>query len=598
VAEKVAYAGYEKWEIKRATKRLIWNGLVTDEGFIGARWDSSVGPYVDVSVHPEADLVLEDGSMPYAGQPDPDNPQYIGKGEVKIVVYGGLEVLWEPGVEFEESRWMAVETARPVSLVEEEEGFIDNGEKLKADAETASVPKPQRLRTGTEMVMVVEYLERPCAKWPMGRRLIMANGRVIFPEESYPCVDNEGNVVDEPALHRLFYAVDAASDRNRGLVISLIDPMRSYDQAANKAEEGVEMGMNPQLMVPIGALSEETPVTDEPGTVIEYDPMLANAEPKWKAQYEVPGEVYRQQENASTELERISFDYEVPAGLHSAQAIQAIFERNEASWADFIADLAEVHAALMRDCLTLVQRYYSEERLLKFKGAAGWEDLSEFRGADIKGQTDVQVLPGSLEGRTRQALENKIVSINNMFPGYFPPPVVIAALNSAQPERLVESYERDEVRAYRIIALIKSGAFWNVPPRPLLPDEEAPLLDPVTEEPVINYQTGKPFQLESVPGWMPRKFDNADLHKQILESWMKTSDYEELDEESKKAAGLYYGALLGIQSKEAQRRAELQTTTAETQGMANAAKTPEPKSLPSQPYVNGEEDQNSVAAAS
>jgi hypothetical protein len=573
VAEKVAYAGYEKWEIKRATKRLLWNALVTDEGFIGARWDSSVGPYVDVSQHPEDPT-----------QPDPENPQYIGKGEIKIVVYGGLEVIWEPGVEFEESRWMGIDTARPVSLVEEEESFIVTGTKLKADAETSSVPKPQRLRTGTEMVMVTEYLERPCNKWPMGRRLIYANGRQIFPEETYPCVDNEGNVVDEPALHRLFYAVDAASDRNKGLVISLIDPMRSYDQAANKAEEGVELGMNPQLMVPIGALSEETPVTDEPGIVIEYDPMVSpNAEPKWKQDYSVPADIYRQQENASTELERISFDYEVPSGLHSAQAIAAIFERNEASWADFIADLAEVHAALMRDCLTLVQRYYSEQRLLKFKGAAGWENLAEFRGADIKGQTDVQVLPGSLEGRTRQALENKIVSINNMFPGYFPPPVVIAALNSAQPERLVESYEKDEIRAYRIIALIKSGAFWSVPPRPLVPGEEAPLLDPVTEEPVINYKTGEPFQMTSVPGWMPRPFDNADLHKQILESWMKTSDYEELDEEAKQAAMLYYKALLDLETKAAQRRAELQTQMAEQAGAANAAKAGEPKTMPDMP---------------
>src|SRR6202012_3224809 len=360
--------------------------------------------------------------------------------------------------------------------------------------------------------------------------------------------------------------------------------MRSYDQAANKAEEGVQFGQNPQPMIPIGALSEETPITDEPGSVIEYDPAVSvGAEPKWKADYQVPADVYRQQENASTELERISFDDEVPSGLHSAQPIQAFFERNEASWAGFIADLAEVHAALMRDCLTLVQRYYSEQRLLKFKGAAGWENLSEFRGADIKGQTDVQVLPGSLEGRTRQALENKIVSINNMFPGYFPPPVVIAALNSAQPERLVESYEKDEIRAYRIIALIKSGAFWKVPPRPLVPGEEAPLVDPVSGEPVINYQTGQPFQLESVPGWMPRPFDNADLHKQILESWMKTSDYEELDEEAKQAAMLYYKALLDLETKAAQRRNELQTQMAEQAGAANAAKAGEPKTMPDMP---------------
>lgn len=587
IAEKVAYAGYEKWEIKRATKKLIWNALVTEEGFIGARWDPGVGPFVDVSQHPENPL-----------EPNPEDPHYIGMGEIKIVTYGGLEVIWEPGVEFEDSRWIAVETARPVSVVEEEEGFIDNGEKLKANSEGSQISKPNKVRSGTELVMVTEYLERPCTKWPQGRRLIMADGRVVFPEESYPCVDNKGAVVDEPALHRLFYAIDGSSDHDKGLIVSLIEPMRSYDMARNKTQEFIQLGQVPQIMAPEGSII--TPITDEPGSIIETDPNVvagSNIKPEWRENVQVPGDLYQEQQTASTEMERISFDYEVPAGLHSAQAIQAIFERNEASWADFIADLAEVHAALMRDCLTLVQRYYSEQRMLKFKGAAGWENLSEFRGADIKGQTDVQVLPGSLEGRTRAAIEAKITAINREFPGYFPPPVVISALNSAQPERLIESYEKDEIRAYRIIALIKSGAFWKIPPRPVVPGEEAPLVDPVTGEPVIDYSTGKPFQMTSVPGWMPRPFDNADLHKQILESWMKTSDYEELDDQAKQAAMLYYKALLDLQSKAAQRRAELQTTMAEQAGATNAAKAGEPKVMPSMPQPSTPGSASEPAAA-
>jgi hypothetical protein len=75
-------------------------------------------------------------------------------------------------------------------MVEEEPDFIDNGEKLKADAESAQVAKPNpKIRSGTELVMVTEYLERPCAKWPEGRRLVIANNREIFPEERYPVED-------------------------------------------------------------------------------------------------------------------------------------------------------------------------------------------------------------------------------------------------------------------------------------------------------------------------------------------------------------------------------------------------------------------------
>lgn len=597
IAEKAAYAGYDKWEIKRLTKKLIWNALVTEEGFIGVRWDTNVGPFVDVSMHPEADLVDDDGNMPYAGQPDPDAPEYVGMGELKILVYGGLEVLSEPGVDFEESRWYAVQTARPVGVVEEEDDFIDNGEKLKPDAESTQLTKPNKLKNGTELVMQVEYLERPCAKWPEGRRLVMANGRVIFPEERYPKEDADGKVVDEPPFWRLSYALDAASDKNKGLVQSLIDPQRSYDMAMNKMQEYIQLGQNPQIMAPEGSII--TPLTDEPGLVIETDPNVvagSNVKPEWVQAAQIPQDLYNHKDIASEEMERIAFDFEVPQGIRSAQAIQAIFERNEASWADFIADLADVHAGLMRDCLVIVQRRYSEERLKKFKGAAGWEDLAEFRGADIRGQTDVRVDPGSLEPRTRATIEQRIQQMNAMFPGYFPPPTVIAAMSSADLDKLSATFENAEARVYRIIALIKNGGFWDMPPRPTVPGEEIPLLDPQTGEVVMNYATGKPFEMKQAPGWMPRPFDNPDIWKLKLETHMTTSDFDEMPEEQKQAELLVYKGVLDLQAKEAQRRAQLQTAMAESQGMQNAAAPQTAKELPSQPFVNEGEDRNVVPA--
>ena len=42
----------------------------------------------------------ENGDYPYKGQPDPDNPVFRGRGEIGITIYSGLEVLWEPGVDF------------------------------------------------------------------------------------------------------------------------------------------------------------------------------------------------------------------------------------------------------------------------------------------------------------------------------------------------------------------------------------------------------------------------------------------------------------------------------------------------------------------
>ena len=628
VAENVALAGYEIWHLKRAAKKLVWNALVTEEAFIMPRWDSSVGPFIDVSRHPladaepeytEATIDPETGEEvpgqeipnPYAGQPDPENPQWVGMGEIDVSVWGGLEVLWEPGVEFEKSRWYAIESARPCDVVEEEEGFIGGDDlKLRPDAETSNVSGPKPTKNGQNLVMVTEYLERPCPKWPQGRRLIFANDREIFPADSYPLTDHKGRVVDAPCIHRLSYAIDGSSDRDKGLVPSLIDAMRSYDMSINKVAEWIQIMLVPQWAAPEGSIL--TPPSDEPGLVIEYDVTnAAGAQPTPRAIENVPPELFTWQERSKAELGEISFDSQAPTGIESAKGLTAYAEQAQLAWQDFIYDLAEVHARVMRDCLTIVQNKYSEERMIQFRGSTGWENILDFRGADIRNQTDVRVSPGSLEPRTRASIESRIAQINNMFPGYFPPPVVISAMNSANPDKLIESYEKDEARAHRIISMIKTGEIWNLPPRPVMPGEEAgPELNPETGEPIWEIPPreavfsqpainelgeelppeeiepafpGKPVMLTELPGWMPRPFDNVDIYRSVLEGWMKTQDFENLGEEEDKAAMLVYAGISDLEMKAAQRKAQLQTEQAESLGRENASKPTPAKPLPSPP---------------
>jgi hypothetical protein len=286
-------------------------------------------------------------------------------------------------------------------------------------------------------------------------------------------------------------------------------------------------------------------------------------------------------------MSEISFDNEITQ-VESAKGIQAIVAQNEIAWQDFVFDLAEVYARAGRDCLTLVQLHYTEDRRVKFRGRTGWESIADFRGADLRGQTDVRVQPGSLEPRTRAGLEQRILNIAERFPNAFPPEVVVAALNSATPDKLMEGYEEDVARAQRIIAQIRSGVFWSQPPRPALPGEEAPLLDPETEEPVIDERTGEPVMLTEVPGWMPRPFDNIPVQKSQMEAFMKTDEWDLLDSEKKKASLFYYQSLLDLEAQKAQRDAELQSEMAQALGAENAAK-PQNKLPPSRPALESGE---------
>jgi hypothetical protein len=564
LSEKIATGGYELWQVKRHSKKLVWNALVTEEAFIRAYWDSTVGPFIEV---PNAET---------------EEPEHVGMGEVGIRVYGGTQVSWEPGVDFEDSRWLVIEEARPTEDVEAEPDF--QGKKLNPDAEASDLPKE---RKGSKLVMVTEYLERPCPSYPEGRRLIMANGRVLFPEEPYPLRNAKGQVVDEPCLHRLTYDLDDSSDRGKGLVRALIESMRQYDQGANKVLEWVQLMLAPQYDAEEGTML--TPLTDEPGAVNEYAPLAGGNPPKPRQVPTIPRELFEIQDRAQREMEFISHDGEVAAQkAESGKQAQTLLQKAQLAWQDFIEDYAEVQARLMRDCLTLVQLHYTEDRLVKFRGRTGWESIADFKGADIRNQTDIRVPPSSLEPRTRATNEQRIMNIAQMFPGHFPPEVLISALEGGSAEKLIEGYEDDVARANRIISLIRSGQFWNVPMRPVFPGEEAPAIDPETGM-VETDELGRPQMLTELPGWMPRPFDNVPVQKTVLETWMKTDDWANLDEASQRATMDVYDALLKLEAQKAQRDAEMQSQMAETAGMSNAAKPPPSKQMPSQPALSGEE---------
>jgi hypothetical protein len=587
IAEKISYAGYENWHIRTATQKLVWNACVTEEGFVMAYWDNQIGPFYE----------LDD---------DNGGKKVVGEGDVRVGVWNGQQVMWEPGVEFEKSPWWAILHKKPKDVVEADPDYL--GGKLKADADQDDG------KASDNLVLITEYIERPCAKWPEGRRLFFASKRQIFREETYPLQDKDGHAIDEPPLHRLTYTVDGSSERGKGLVNQLIDSMRAYDQAGNKQIEWMQIMLVPQFTAPVGSMKTER--SDEPGAINEFDPALAQGmEPKPVEVQQPPQALDGIMNRAQNELSVISANNEIPTQLRSASGVQAIYEQNAMQWSDFLMNLAEVHSRLMRDCLTLVQRYYTDTRLLQFRGRHGYLPISDFRGADLRGQTDVRVNAGSLESKTRASIKQEIMNIAQMFPGYFPPEIILSALNNGNAEGLIEGYEEDVARANYVITLIRSGNFWNEPMRQVWPGEEAgTMLNPETggpmmmpsgrEEPILeptgmpNPETGEPEMTvtgakpvmvpvpeNEVPGWMPRPFDSVSVHKAVMESWFKTDEWNTLDQEAKQASMTYYAQLLKMEETEAVRKSKLQSELAEGQGLANAAKPQGTKPMPSQPAL-------------
>lgn len=545
LAEQVALYGYDKWMLRRvsikAVKLAIGGG---GDAFTLPYFDQNVGPYVEV-----------DGRM-------------VGQGEIKVLVLSGNEVYWEPGTDFYMSPFWCVERAVPLEEARKLPGFI--GVDLAADATTSDIPTDKRDRDN--LVMVTDYYERPCPKYPEGRVMHFAAGGLItdhrlldpsaeHPWEPYPLRDHEGKVVDEPILHRLSYTLDPETDRDLGLTWQLIDVQRSAQDAWNKIMEWKNRCLNPQILAPVGSLIDRP--DDVPGAVKYFRP-INGMKPEWENVKPVPDSLFRILDMAQAAMREIGSDANVQDTEAAAKTLQQVIEQSNNRWQSFLGDTAEWHSRMMRHCLLLVARHYTEPRLLQIRGRFGPYPISDFKGAQLMGQVSVTVLPGSLEVKSRQQIRDEILAYADR--GWITPQVAMAAIQGGTAEKLIQGYELDVARANRIIQAIRTG---NV-------------MDMGTWI-VTDAMTGLPTE---VPQWMPREGDNLSIWKTVFGDWQKTEDYAALPPEGQESMNLIYAQIKQLEMLEQQQAMAAQAAQAADLGMGNAAK-PQEKGMPSMPGSTG-----------
>lgn len=526
ISEKVALYGYDDWGIKQATKRVATYAIVAPGG--GFAW-----PYYE------------------------DNG--VTRGNICVRVYGPAEVSWEPGIKFEDSRWYYVEQARAVDEVKSVSGF--DGLPLTPDADKSETLGDQKRRESNQnLVLVGDFLERPSRDYPAGRRLTIANNRVIVPPEDYPLVDSRGEPMDEPVLHKLAYITDPEADRDLSLVQFLLDPQRSYNNANNKQQQWVDLAMNPQVIVKNGKLKQR--LTDAPGATYNF---VGQGDVVWRPVPQMPPDLEAIKQQALADMLRIASQNDIPEGLDAAKALQTWIENDQNVRQDFLDSIAAFHARLMRHCLILVQLYFDTPRLLQINGEWGPDPIEDFTGAQLRDQSDVRVATASITPLTREAMAQRITLY--MQQGWVDPMKGMAAIEDGTPELIIDDYERDKATAHRIVQL-------------LVADPQMLLNDPLqTAGPM-----GMPIQ---VPSWMPREFDNLGVIEHEFTNWMKSDQYWRADPVTKEAANLYYQGIQWLKAQKQMQAQQALEAQAMQLGAQNAAKPGEPKVLPSQPKLGG-----------
>jgi hypothetical protein len=550
IAEQVSIYIYDKAHLRLARSKVFTLAFVQREGFAMPHLDTSIGPF----------------------RPGPDG-QMQGLGEIRVKTYNRSQVLWEPGVDFDDSRWHATDEAMLISDIMAIPGYV--GGKLIPDAMTADLPTEKR---SDKMARLTTYLERPSVKYPDGRRCFIANGRIVVdfrtepdaPEgadwyEPYPYMDAEGVVCDEPVIHRISYTVNPEGD-DFGLVERLIDLMRTIDDTWNKILEYKNRGLMPRRSSPRSINATQT--NDVPGGTDWYtiDPLNPTAKPEWENPIKVPPELFQILELAIEQMRALAADVDVqPDPRLTSQTAQVAIQSAQTRWDSFLGDAEEFDSRMMRHCLCLVARYYTEERIVKIRGANGWEPPKAFIGADLRSQVDVRVMEGSLRTKSRAQTKDDIAFMQANFPGALQPEAVWAALHGGTAESLLRTWQLDQAYANDVVVRLRGGM--------AAAQEFGWRLDMDFGDPALGYM---------VPGWMPRKVDNVAIWKKVFGDAMKEDRFKSLPPETQHLFDTVFDAL---DSQEQQRKMQMamsEQSAAVQLGGANAARPQLPIPMPSQ----------------
>ena len=551
LAEKIAAYGFDKWHLRKMRAKVIKLAITQGEGYAVPYFDPNVGPFEQSS--------SEDDLNPAYGDVDA-----YGQGEVKWIVLTGNQVYWEPGVDFEASRWWVMERARPV-----DELMMEFRAVVKPDATTSDIPTDNRDQEN--MALVRDYFERPSPKFPKGRWLTIANNRLLCPERTYPLTDCDGEVIDEPIIHRLVYTIDPETDRDLGLVWQLIDPQRTVQDCWNKLLEWKNRCLNPQMIAAVNSLIDRP--TDVPGDVRYY---RGPTPPQWEQPPAVPQALFDMLSLMKQDMREMAAYEDVQAQARLAAAtVDAVLQQSQARWGSFLADVAEFDSRFMRHALMLVAQFYDEGRLIRIRGLQGWESIKGFKGTDLLSEVDVTVNPDSLRYRTRDDLKKDIFEMADRM--WITPQQAMAAIDNGTAEALIQSYQLDVAKANRIIQRIRANTVMDMPTRQEQNPDGTPMMMPNPVDPM-----GPPVPAE-VPTYMPDVQDNKDVWLSVFGDWMKTEEYELLPVEMQTVAKQIFRGIRQMKAQEAQQALQQQNDAAQALGLQNATRPTAAKPLPSMP---------------
>lgn len=349
------------------------------------------------------------------GQPIVDE---FREGEIESRVRPLFNFYWDPkATELEEARWCGEVSYMDLGWIDEnfpelgpyvqsEEGvdgmnFFESSLLALVGPSIQGTAHAGGTQYYTNGAAVRKYFERPTLEFPNGQWLVVA-GDVLLYEGDLPIKDEQGNVTGDFPYTEFRY--DEVPGRFAGRTPT--EDMVPAQKRVNGIDAQVILNrktlLNPWVLAPKGSGLDPGRVAMRPGATVLYNFIGVGAAPQVVHGVPLPQQVMEEREQAIMAMDNLVQDagpqaqQTLPPGVKSGIALNFMRELQQEQLMPRLNRWGQWIAERDRKRLLLAQQHYREERAIKLLGVGSDWQVQYWKGADLRGNTDVTIDQGSL----------------------------------------------------------------------------------------------------------------------------------------------------------------------------------------------------------
>lgn len=395
----------------------------------------------------------------------------------------------------------------------------------------------------SKLVLYEELEWKPTKKYPKGRYAAKAGGEIVINDDKLPLpVGNNGEweytVTHIPYNYTpgQFWATSSIDD-----LISPQNDINEIDQAliVNRKTIG-----RPYVVTPSDLILKRISGPGSALLAIEYDGRTSTTPPKVERGTPYPSQITEERINKLDVVQRSIGDPknilrgQTPFAGAAGIAIDTLREAAEQSHTPDIKRFYRCYSQVKRKELMVVQKVFTERRILKVTGPGNEVLVKEFRGADLHNNTDVRLELASGAASTNAGRTEMIMNLLQY--GFFDPNNTSLTPNIRR-EMLkmlgLSTFEETEnlhqQRAEYENSTLVDGDDQALSVVALPGPVSVP--DPETGDPMID-EAGMPVLLEEFPRTHdPRfRFDPHEIHLETHQKLLFSREFGSLSEERQK----------------------------------------------------------------